>query len=173
MKFEDKLKITQSQHDLPADIKHFCSITDHPITEVVEKLGAKGIHINPLLSEVRINYEMQGSTRKATVPFRTNFHDEDIVIIDAYYLRDQALEIRLENCHDIKPISPRNIIGGSVRGEIGIIAYLVYQGGGEGQEIIKRAKTVIDQIYNPFSRALESVEVSGTKETIQVRGKKK
>jgi len=73
--------------------------------------------------------------------------------VRGYILRREhkgdKLEIKIENHSSSNLNQPQDVIGGDYDYTSGIVGTLIYEGEGNGVDIIQKAKKIIGDFYNP------------------------
>ena len=136
------------------------SISDQSIDQLVLNLAEKGIIINPKYSEKEITYQIdaglifgkEGASiipRVSIVPLGTQFPDGLNISSQAYCLRDgNGLELELLGYNNVTSRPPRDMIGGTIYGDVGIICNLLIAKETVDPTISQKVRESLKKTYN-------------------------
>lgn len=121
------------------------SIRDKPVRRLLALLKERGIEMKPEDCLQRVEYTALRRSEKSRVPLTWRVDG----YVTGYTLRTEELTIDLENHQAYSRGMPGMIGGSHPIGPPGIKVKLVYEGQGNGQEIVTTAQAALRDFYGP------------------------
>ena len=147
MKVYEEISVT-NHHFAPVGSPIKCPrVQDVPVTELIDRLKAKGIEIAVSESEVEVTYQVGGKENNVTVPLGTTF--PGVVSVQRYVLvnSERNLELELSDYDDVQLRPNRRVIGGSIGGNFGIVCKLTYTGEDVSLKILEDVRSTLQDTY--------------------------